>query len=123
MNSPIPILFTIPNFITAGSGREMLNIVERLDRNLFAPAVGILRRGGALDAEVERLGIPLIEAPFTVPVQPVYTLLQRASAAARAFQAYHFDIWHSFHWSSDFSEPLIARMAGAQAWIYTKKNM
>ena len=34
----IRILFTIPNFLTAGSGAALLNIVERLDRSRFAPA-------------------------------------------------------------------------------------
>ena len=42
----VPILFTIPNFITAGSGRAMLNIIERLDRERFAPSVCVLKKGG-----------------------------------------------------------------------------
>jgi putative ABC transport system permease protein len=40
MNEPLAILFTIPNFITAGSGRAMLDIIERLDRQKFAPKMG-----------------------------------------------------------------------------------
>ena len=39
----IRILFTIPNFITAGSGRAMLNIIERLDRRRFAAAVCVMK--------------------------------------------------------------------------------
>jgi glycosyltransferase involved in cell wall biosynthesis len=120
---PYPILFTIPNFITAGSGRAMLNIVERLDRSLFAPAVCVQRKGGALDREVERLGIPFLEAPFTVPARPYHTLPRRAWIAARVFRPYRFALWHSFHYSDDYTEGLIARMAGARAWMYTKKNM
>jgi len=53
---PTSILFTIPNFITAGSGSVMLNIVERLDRSKYAPAVCVMRKGGALDEKVEELG-------------------------------------------------------------------
>ena len=30
----LSVLFTIPNFITAGSGRAMLDIIERLDRTV-----------------------------------------------------------------------------------------
>lgn len=116
------ILFTIPNFITAGSGREMLNIVERLDRRRYEPTVCVLRKGGALEAEIEALGIPLIEAPFVVPVSPKATLAMRVWGAARRFRPYGFLLWHSFAWSSDYTEPLIARAAGAR-WIYTKKNM
>lgn len=120
---PVTILFTIPNFITAGSGRAMLNIIERLDRAKFAPAVCVAQKGGGLDKEVERLGIPFLEAPFTVPARPYRTFLARARRAAQAFKPYRFALWHSFHYADDYSEPIIARLAGARAWVYTKKNM
>ena len=123
MSAPRSILFTIPNFITAGSGRAMLNIIERLDRNLFAPAVCVSRKGGDLDREVVALGIPFLETPFTVPPRPYLTLLLRAWQASRAFRPHRFHLWHSFHYSDDYTEPLIARMAGARAWVYAKKNM
>ena len=47
--SRIRILFTIPNFITAGSGRAMVNIVDRLDRSRFSPSICVRRRGGSLE--------------------------------------------------------------------------
>jgi glycosyltransferase involved in cell wall biosynthesis len=119
----IDILFTIPNFITAGSGRAMMNIVERLDPGRFAPAVCVMKRGGPLDREVERLGIPFIEAPFTVPARPYHSLPVRAWRAARPFRAGRFHLWHSFHYLDDYTEPIIARMAGTRAWVYTKKSM
>lgn len=123
MNPPIPILFTIPNFITAGSGQAMLNVIQRLDRQRFAPTVCVLRKGGRLDAEVERLGIPMLEAPFCIPTQPYNTLPLRAWQAAKVFRPYRFALWHSYHYSSDYTEPLIARLAGARGWVYTKKSM
>ena len=123
MIAPAKILFTIPNFITAGSGRAMLNIVERLDRARFDPSIAVLKRGGALDAEVERLGIPLLEHQFTIPARPYHTLPGRARQAAAPFRGHRFVLWHSFHYGDDYTEPLIARAAGARGWIYTKKNM
>ena len=122
MDASVPILFTIPNFITAGSGRAMLNIIERLDRARFEPAVCVMKKGGNLDREVEKLGIPFIEAPFAIPAKPYTTLLFRAWNAAQILRSYHFQLWHSFHYSDDYTEPVIAKWAGAQ-WIYTKKNM
>jgi glycosyltransferase involved in cell wall biosynthesis len=134
----------------------MLNIVERLDRTRFSPGVCVSRKGGELDRVVQKLGIPFIEAPFTVPPRPYVTLLWRAWRASRAVlrqwmtgsnecarrgQAHsalpttprrsfcakagpHSPlIWHSFNYSDDYTEPLIARMSGARAWVYTKKNM
>lgn len=119
----IRILFTIPNFITAGSGGAMLNIVSRLDRKVFEPAVCVLKRGGKLDKVVEEMGIPLIEAPFVVGARPYSTLLWRAWKAARMFRTYRFDLWHSFHYGDDYTEPLVAYLSGTRAWVYTKKNM
>lgn len=122
-NVPIPILFTIPNFITAGSGRAMLNIIRRLDRAKFSPAVAILRKGGKLDEEVESMGIPLINFPFTIHPLPYSSLLQRSYKAAQAFRPFGFKLWHSFHYGNDYTEPIIAHLAGARGWVYTKNNM
>ncbi len=119
----IRILYTIPNFITAGSGGAMLNIVSRLDRKVFEPAVCVLKKGGKLDRVVEEMGIPLFEAPFVVGARPYSTLLRRAWKAARTFRPYRFDLWHSFHYGDDYTEPLVAYLSGARAWVYTKKNM
>lgn len=101
----------------------MLNIVERLDRSQFSPAVAVLKKGGKLDAEVERLGVPLLEAPFTLSAKPYATLFFRAWKAAQFFQPYRFALWHSFHYAEDYTEPLIAYLSGAHGWIFTKKNM
>jgi glycosyltransferase involved in cell wall biosynthesis len=120
---PIPILFTIPNFITAGSGRALLNVVERLDRAVFLPSVCVRRYGGSIERELEARGIPLLERPFTVPARPYHSLLPRAWAVARPFREQRFALWHSFNYSDDYTEPIIARLAGASAWVYTKKNM
>lgn len=120
---PIPILFTIPNFITAGSGRVMVNILERLDPKMFAPCVCVLKAGGGIENELRERGIPLLELPFTVPIKPYASLLPRAKLAGEVFKRYGFRIWHSFHYADDYSEPLIARLSGARAWVYTKKAM
>ncbi len=121
--TPRRILFTIPNFITAGSGQALLNIVERLDRSRFAPAVCVLKRGGDLASAVEGLGLPLLEAPFMVAPRPLAGLPGRIWEAAEHFRPYGFHLWHSFHYLDDYTEPLIARAAGTRAWVYTKKNM
>lgn len=123
MPNPIRVLFTIPNFIGAGSQLEMLRLIEGLDRSLFDPGIAVLKRGGALIEEIERKGIPLLELPFTVPAAPKLTLLSRCREAARVIRPHGFELWHSYHYSDDYTEPIIAQMAGARGWIYTKKNM
>jgi glycosyltransferase involved in cell wall biosynthesis len=55
-------------------------------------------------------------------MRPFFSLPFRIVTAALCFRRYRFEIWHSFNWSSDFTEPIIAWLSGAK-WIYTKKNM
>jgi len=119
---PKRILFTIPNFLTAGSAYVVLDILRGLERKIFEPRVCVLRRGG-LDYKVQELGVPLMEASFTFDPKPRATLLSLAHQASRPFKDLEIDIWHSWHYLDDYTEPLIAKFAGAKKWIYTKKNM
>jgi glycosyltransferase involved in cell wall biosynthesis len=123
VTAPVRILFTIPNFTTAGSGHAMLQVVRGLDPARYAPSIAVLKRGGRLEAEVERLGIPYFVGDFMVDPRPLWSLPARARRAAQAFRGRGFDLWHSFHYLDDYTEPLVARFAGARAFIYTKKNM
>jgi glycosyltransferase involved in cell wall biosynthesis len=120
---PCRILYTIPNFITAGSGRAMLNVIERLDRARYSPTVCVLKPGGALYDELERLDIPRMVAPFAIPTRPLPSFPLRAWRAAQVFRPHKFDLWHSFHYLDDYTEPIVARLSGAAAWCFTKKNM
>ena len=122
MQRKIRILYTIPNFVSAGSGQAMVNIIDRLDRNRFEPTVAVEKFGGHLVDHLEANGVRVIEAPFTVDVQPVATLPRRILRARRTFRG-QFDLWHSFNWRGDFTEPLIAYVSGARSWVFTKKNM
>ena len=101
----------------------MLNIIERLDRDKFAPAVCVMKKGGKLEQAVDGLQIPFLETPFLIEARPYGNLLQRARQAALTFRSYQFQLWHSFHYGDDYTEAIIAYLAGAKAWIYTKKNM
>lgn len=121
--APVPILFTIPNFTTAGSGHAMLQVVRGLDRRRFAPSIAVLKRGGHLEDEIARLNIPYMQGDFVVAPRPLLSLPARARRAAAAFRGRGFVLWHSFHYLDDYTEPLVARFAGARAWVYTKKNM
>ncbi len=60
----VKLLFSIPNFITAGSGREMFNIIERLDKNIFEPVIVISKPGGTLYEEILSKGYTVIVQAF-----------------------------------------------------------
>lgn len=119
----VRIAFTIPNFITAGSGWVLFNIVSRLDRARFEPTIILAKSGGRLQEMCEACGIHVLQAPFTVPARPYPTLFGRVRRAGRVLADQRFRIWHSFHWAGDYTEPLIARAAGASRFVYTKKSM
>ena len=101
----------------------MLNIIERLDRDKFAPAVCVLKKGGKLDQVVEALQIPFLDTPFLTEARPYISLFRRARQVAQPFRSYQFQLWHSFHYGDDYTEAIVAHLAGAKAWVYTKKNM
>lgn len=123
MVPPRRVLFTIPNLDTAGSGAALLAVAEGLDRSRYVPTVAVgERRGTVLEDAVVRAGVNLVEAAVTVPARPYHRLPGRVRRAGRGAPA-GFDLWHSFHYLDDYTEPLVARAAGCRRWVFTKKNM
>ena len=119
----IRVLYTIPNLDTAGSGKALANLIEHLDRSRFDPVVAVTREA---DTPVARrlhdVGVRVEVEATTVPARPVHSLRHRAYRRGHELRPIGADIWHSFHYLDDYTEPLVARAAGAR-WLYTKKNM
>ena len=118
----IKILFTIPNFDTAGSGKVVYDLVKGLDKNKFSPEIACFHNKGAFLKEVEQLGVPIHIIPFTTSYKPYITFLSRVNRISKFFKKHEFDLIHSWHWSSDFSEVLAAKIARVP-YVYTKKAM
>jgi glycosyltransferase involved in cell wall biosynthesis len=116
------ILFAAPNLITAGSGLVILELLRNLDRSVFEPILCLERRGG-LDVAIDALGVSVIEHSFLVSMHPWHSFPYRLLQASKPFQSLGVDIWHSWNYTSDFSEALVAKLAGVRHWIYTKKNL
>lgn len=123
MNAPRNVLLTIPNFVTAGSGRALVNVATRLDRNLLVPTVGVIRRADTpLERRLADAGIDVVEMDLAVPAQPYATLVPRARAAGRELRRRNIALVHSFDYRSTYTEALAVRLAGAH-YVSTKKNM
>jgi len=118
----IKILYTIPNFDTAGSGKALLNIATRLDPNKFEPHIMCMHDRGEFFEVVKQSGIPVHLLEYTTPMKPYWKGLVNCWKISRTFKKIAPDVIHSFHYSSDYSEALASRLAGIR-WIYTKKNM
>lgn len=122
MSKRIRVLYTIPNFNTAGSGKSVYDLVKGLDRTLFDPEICVFHTRGAFFKEVEKLGVKIHVFPFTANYTPRISFLSRVLKIRNFFKQHQFDVIHSWHWSSDISEPLAARLAGIP-YVYTKKAM
>ncbi len=122
MPRKIKILFTIPNFETAGSTKVLYDLASGLDAAKFEVSIACDHDRGAFFAEVEKLGFPIYLVKTTTNYRPYSSLNSRLKPIARFFKEHQFDIVHSWHWSSDWTEVLAARKAGVK-WVYTKKAM
>ncbi len=118
----IKVLYTIPNFDTAGSGKALLNIARRLNPERYEPHIMCMHNKGALFQVVEQSGIPVHLLEYTTPTKPYIKGIKRCWSISRELKKINPDIIHSFHYAPDYSEALAARLAGCK-WVYTKKNM
>jgi len=118
----IKILLTIPNFDTAGSGKVVCDLASNLDKDLFEIEIACSHNKGKFYPLVEALGFKLHLISTTTYYRPILSLLFRIFSIQTFFKKNKFDLIHSWHWSSDWTEPLAARLAGIP-WIYTKKAM
>ena len=122
MAKRIKILYTIPNFDTAGSGKVVYDLVKGLDKTVFDPEICCFHDNGAYFQTIKTLGVKIHIFNFTTAYRPMISFPSRVLEIYRFFRLHKFDIIHSWHWSSDISEPLAARLAGVP-FIYTKKAM
>ncbi|GGD14987.1 glycosyltransferase [Flavobacterium orientale] len=118
----LKILYTIPNFDTAGSGKALLQLAKGLDASLFEVAILCLHDRGAYFETVKQSGIPIYIADFLPKERPLLSMFQACWKLAQYFKTFQPDVIHSFHYSSNYTEPLAAKMAGIP-WVFTKKNM
>ena len=121
-NKKWKILFTIPNFDTAGSGKALLNICKRLDKKYFKPYISCSHSKGYLFKEVISSEIPFYLNDNQVEMKPRLKGAIKCYQLSKFFRKLNIDLIHSFHYGPDYSEALAANFAGIP-WIYTKKNM
>lgn len=118
----IKILYTIPNFNTAGSGKVLYDLAKGLDKDKFEVLIACSNANGPFFKDVEALGLPIFVRPIIKPLRPYYSLLFRLIENIKFIKNNKIDIVHSWNWSSDWSEVLATRLSGA-TFIYTKKAM
>lgn len=118
----IRVLYTIPNFNTAGSGKVVYDLVKGLDKDKFEVEIACRHDRGAFFKEVQSLNVPVHLIETTCAYRPYASLLVRLRPIIKFFKENNYDIIHSWHYSSDWTEVLAARLASVK-WLYTKKAM
>lgn len=116
------VLFTIPNFDTAGSGRALLNLALGLDTNRFESHILCLNKKGDFFETVIKSGIPVHVFDYLPKERPIWKMFFSCYKVAQKIKEINPDIVHSFHYSSNYTEAIVIKMAGKK-WIFTKKNM
>jgi len=118
----IKILYTIPNFDTAGSGIALFQLAQKLDKKKFTFEIACTSNRGYLFKKIIKLGIKVHVFDLYFSARPILVMLKNCLELSRLLKSINPDIIHSYHYASDYTEPLAAKFAGIK-WIYTKKNM
>ena len=121
MPKKLKILFTIPNFDTAGSGQALLKIASLLDKNIFNPEIACLHNRGDFFEKVVQSGIKIHIINLYIDARPIFKMLFDSYKLSKIFKKINPQLIHSYHYASDYTEPLAAKFAGIK-WIYTKKK-
>ena len=109
----IKILYTIPNFKTAGSQNVLLSLFKSVDRALFEPYICVEKFPELIpdDVSIDR------RLMFKWTGNKVQDLLNFKSLLKKN----KIDIVHSWDYKSNFLEALASKLAGVH-YLYTKKN-
>lgn len=122
MSKRIRVLYTIPNFNTAGSGKVVYDLVNGLDKAKFDVEIACGNDAGHFFKTVEALGVPIHIIETKTALKPYASLIFRVLKISKFFKKQQYDVVHSWQWSSDWTEALAAKMAGVK-WLYSKKAM
>ena len=118
----IRIIYTIPNFDTCATGVAMMKLINNLDKSIFEPVVVCLHCRGERFKMVEESDVEYHIYPYLVKLRPLFHLIIGIIRTALFFRKLKADLVFSYHYSSDYSEAISARLSGAK-FAYIKKNM
>lgn len=113
MEKRIRILYTIPNFKTAGSQYVLLSLYKRIDRSVFDPFICVEKFPEMIPDD-----IPLDRQ---LVFQWTGNKLNDVRNFRRLLKQHKIDVLHSWDYKSNYLEALATRMAGVKN-LYTKKN-
>jgi len=116
------ILFTIPNFETAGSGHALFQLALGLKNRGHDVHIMAKHDKGKLIESIRKSGIELHIWNFESNPRPILTMLKSVFITSKEFRKIKPDVIYSYHYTSDYTEGLSCLFSGVP-WVYVKKNM
>jgi glycosyltransferase involved in cell wall biosynthesis len=110
---PIRILYTIPNFKTAGSQNVLLSILRGLDTKEFQIFLAVEKFPELIPNDVS--------VSNQIHIQYTGKLLKDVKQFSRILKVHRIDVCHSWDYKSNFIEAVACRLSGVK-YLYTKKN-
>lgn len=107
------ILFTIPNFKTAGSQYVLLSIIRSLDANKYNIYVGVEKFPECIPEDIPKNKRLLIDQKGR--------LIDDLRSFRNILKSNKIDVVHSWDYKSNYSEALACRLTGVP-YVFTKKN-
>ncbi len=113
MDRRIKILYTIPNFKTAGSQYVLLSLFRKINTNVFDPYICIEKFPETVPADISEKK----RLQFEWKGDKLKDILN----FRRFLKVHKIELLHSWDYKSNYKEALACRLAGVK-YIYTKKN-
>lgn len=130
------ILYVIGTLDIGGAERHLTEVVKRLDRDRFQPYICALSEGGALQAEVEAAGVPVIVIGFRGFSFGLRRLFQKGAVRTSPFKIFgmlrkmyrfmkeeKFDIVHGYLFWAYIIGTLVARAAKVPVVIASRRSL
>lgn len=111
----IPVLTFLTNFLIGGTERQVVNLIQNLDRARFDVHLACFRLAGPLLQEIDATDVSLAEYPITTLPSP-RTLLQQGRLA-RYIKARGIRIVHSFGFYANVFVIPAARLSGVEVIV------
>lgn len=120
---PFRLLFTISELTHSSQVRNLVDLLSRLDRDIFECEIGALRVGDAATDAVAALGWPYFRFRL-IPTRNMNGAdFQSLVASPFKLMMGHYDLVHSLLYQSVASEAIaVKRLTGAK-YVYTKSNL
>jgi glycosyltransferase involved in cell wall biosynthesis len=125
VTNPVPrkprlMLFT-DSFRHGGTERQFVRALQNLDRGKYDLLAGCLRREGPFLAEVQALGIPIVE--FAITSLHSFSTLRWFAKLVSFLRREQVDLLHAFDFYTDIFAVPAARCAGVSAVLASRRNL